>query len=285
MERADLVVELPLFSGPFHLLAQLIVDQRVDVCDVSVAEITERFLEQGMARAERWSLDEATWFVSTCATLLELKVGRLLPRPAPAEVEEDLLGVSPDLVYARSVELAAFRRAAEELARMMAVASLSLPRTAGPPPEYSHLYPDVLEGVTPQVLRDVAAGLLAPAPDLDLSHVTPVRASLSEALEAVRARLSAAREARFSELLSDCRERIEVVVRFLALLELHREGEVELEQAETFGDIRVRWQARQGPEPKGWLPGLGGEPGRARGPGGREVAPVRASEGSGGGQP
>lgn len=278
MDRPDFVVDLPLFSGPFRLLAELILDRKVDVCDVSVAEVTDRFLERGRTEVGRWSLDEATWFVFTCATLLELKVGRLLPRPARTEAEEDLVGASPDLVYARSLELAAFGRAAERLAGMMAEASLSLPRTAGPPPEYSHLYPDVLEGVTPQVLRDVAAALLAPAPDLDLSHVTPIRVSLSEALEAVRRRLSTTREARFSDLLSDCRERIEIVVRFLALLELHREGEVELEQAQTFGDIRVRWQDRgRGPGERWTRDGHRPAPGPARSA--RERPPASTPEG------
>ncbi len=238
----EFAIELPLFSGPFRLLTDLILEQRIDVCDVPVARVTERFIQDGSDRMDGWSLDEATWFLAACAVLLELKVGRLLPRP-PAETEEDLLGgASPDLVYARSLELAAFRRVAVALSELAGAATLSVPRNAAPPRELAHLYPDLLEKITPQVLREAAAALLAPTPDLDLSHVTPIRLSLAEGLRALQERLAVKRNARFRDLLEDCEERIEVVVRFLALLELYREGKIELSQADVFGDIEVRWQ-------------------------------------------
>src|ERR671939_1159742 len=114
-ETTTFAVELPIFVGPFRLLADLILDQNIDVCDVPIATVTDRFLEHAKD-VERWSLDEATWFLAACAVLLELKVGRLMPRHEVLD-EEDLLGVSPDLVYARSLELAAFRRVAVDLAR------------------------------------------------------------------------------------------------------------------------------------------------------------------------
>jgi segregation and condensation protein A len=251
---ASFAVELPLFSGPFGLLADLILDQQMDVCDIPVARITDRFLREGLERMEGWPLEEATWFVAVCAVLLELKVGRLLPRPA-ALVEEELLGgAAPDLAYARSLELAAFRQAAQWVAERLVVASRMVPRTAGPPSEFAHLYPDVMEKVTADRLRGVAAEVLAPPKDLDLSHVTPIRVSLAEALLAVEQRMGGRGEARFRDLIEGCRERIEVVVRFLALLELHREGKVELSQANVFGDINVRWQGStevEGSSPRG----------------------------------
>jgi segregation and condensation protein A len=240
--RSEFAVELPIFSGPFKLLADLILEQRVDVCDVPVARITEAYLQRGLAGLDGWSLEEATWFLAICAALLELKVGRLLPRPI-VETEEDLLGgASPDLVYARSLELAAFRRLADEVAAWMADASLMVPRSAGPPPEFAHLYPDVLERVTAEDLGRIAATLLAPAPLVDLSHVTPIRATVAQAVEAVRTHLLETTVASFRELVTGCEERIDVVVRFLALLELYREGKVELQQARVFGEIEVRWQ-------------------------------------------
>jgi segregation and condensation protein A len=235
-------VELPLFSGPFRLLADLILEQKIDVCDIPVATVTERFLRQGANEVGGWSLEEATWFVAVCALLLELKMGRLLPRTRPETEEELLGGESPDLLYARSIELAAFRRVSAMLAERMAEAALLVPRTAGPPPELAGLYPDLLERVGGSDLARAAAALLAPDPMVDLSHVTPIRASVSEALRAVRERLEATPEARFRDLVAGCRERIEIVVRFLALLELYREGEVSLAQATLFGDIEVRWQ-------------------------------------------
>jgi segregation and condensation protein A len=244
-------VELPLYSGPFRMLAGLIVDQKVDVCDVPVAKVTEAFLARGIDAMAKWNLEETTWFVATCASLLELKVGRLLPRAAP-DTEDDLLdGVSPDLVYARSRELAAFRHVARRLEELVAAAAMMVPRAAGPPSEFAHLYPDVMEKVTPDALQQVAAVLLAPSRDLDLSHVTPIRVSLSDALSEVQDRLRRSGEVRFSELVQDRAERIEIVIRFLALLELYREGKVDLSQGERFGDIRIRWEHADAAEGNG----------------------------------
>jgi segregation and condensation protein A len=247
--RQEFVVDLPLYSGPFRLLADLIFEQKLDVCDLPVARVTEAFLTRGLEELSTWNLEEATWFLAVCAALLELKVGRLLPRPV-VETEEDLLGgASPDLVYARSLELAAFRRVSKWLAEQMERAALMTHRSAGPTAEFAHLYPDIMEKLTPEQLEETAAAVLAPLPGVDLSHVTPIRASLADALREVQDRLVRMGEARFSELLANHAERIEVVVRFLALLELYRDGKVDLTQAELFGDIRVRWHGPVEDEP------------------------------------
>jgi segregation and condensation protein A len=233
-------VELPVFVGPFRLLADLILDQKIDVCDVPVATVTDRFLEHARD-AERWSLEEATWFLAACAVLLELKVSRLMPRHDVLD-EEDLLGVSPDLVYARSLELAAIRRASADLAGRIEDEARHFTREAGPPHEFAHLYPDVMEKVAAGDLAELAAVLLRPPPMLDLSHVTPIRYTMDEARQAVQTHLGRLGQASFRDLVADCDERIQIVVRFLALLDLYREGKVELAQAETFGEIHVRWE-------------------------------------------
>jgi segregation and condensation protein A len=233
-------VELPAFTGPFRLLSELILEQKVDVCDVPVATVTEAFL--GYAKdAERWDLEEVTWFLAMCAVLLELKVGRLMPRHI--ETDDDLLGPSPDLAYARSLELAAFRKVAVELARRLEDEAGFFTRDVGPGPELSHLYPDPMTKVGAEDLVRLAAQLLRPPPTLDLTHVTPIRYTMEEALSAVERRIEDfGRAASFRDLVADCDERIQVVVRFLALLELYRDGRVELLQGETFGEIRVEWQ-------------------------------------------
>jgi segregation and condensation protein A len=235
----EFAVALPVFTGPFHALAELLLSHRVDVCDVPVARVTADFLAYA-AEVDRWSLEEATWFLAVAAALLELKVGRLMPR-LEEPTEEDLLGGSPDLAYARSLELAAFRRAAVDLAARLEEGSRYFPRQAGPPAEFAYLYPDVMERVTPEVLAQAAVALLRPPPPVDLSHVAPIRVSMSDAIRAVEERLGELGAARFRELVADCDERIHVVVRFLALLELYRDGRVDLSQAETFGEIEVRW--------------------------------------------
>jgi segregation and condensation protein A len=234
-------VELPVYSGPFRLLADLILEQKVDVCDVPVAAVTDRFLTYSK-EADRWSLEEATWFLAVCAALLELKVGRLMPRHEAVD-EEDLLGGSPDLAYARSLELAAFRRVAMDLSRRLEIEAGFFARDVGPGPEFSHLYPDVVATLEPRQLATVAAVLLRPPPVVDLSHVTPIRFTVAEQMSAVQERMSVfGRPASFRRLVEDCEDRIHVVVRFLALLELYRDGKVELSQGSTFGEIEIEWR-------------------------------------------
>jgi segregation and condensation protein A len=233
-------IDLPVFAGPFRLLADLILEQKIDVCDVQVSSITDRYLAHAKD-ADAWNLEEATWFLAICAVLLELKVGRLMPRHTEPD-EEDLLGVSPDLAYARSLELTAFRKVALEIARRLEDEAGYFARDIGPGPEFAHLYPDPMEHLVPEQLAAVAAALLRPPPMLDLSHVTPVRYTVAEAITTLEARMASFRGgASFRDLVADCEDRIHVVVRFLAILELYREGKVELQQAATFGEIEVEW--------------------------------------------
>jgi segregation and condensation protein A len=240
LDRAgEFPVDLPIFNGPFRLLTELIQEGKVDVCDVPVARVTERFLARA-EEAEGWSLEEVTWFLAVCASLLQLKMGRLFPTERDPE-EEELLGGSPDLAFARGLELTAFRSVARSFSEGMQRAARSFPRQAGPAEEFSHLYPDLLEKVAAKDLAETAAELFRPAV-VDLAHVTPIRATVGEAVDVLERRLARRQETRFRDLVKGCRDRIQVVVRFLALLELHAQGRVALEQAETFGDIEVRWE-------------------------------------------
>jgi segregation and condensation protein A len=235
-------VEVPGFDGPFRLLADLILEQKVDVCDVPIASVTDGYLRYAKD-TDAWNLEEATWFLAICAVLLELKVARLTPKQTELD-EEDLLGGSPDLAFARAIELRAFRRVAVELARRLEDEAGYFTRDVGPGPEYAHLYPDPMEKVTAARLASMAAQLLRPPPTLDLSHVTPIRFTVSDAITAVESHLRRieARQATFRELTADCEDRMEKVVRFLALLELYRDGKVGLQQAATFGEIEVEWK-------------------------------------------
>jgi segregation and condensation protein A len=235
-------VEVPGFQGPFRLLADLILEQKLDVCDVPIASVTDGYLRYAK-QTDTWNIEEATWFLAICAVLLELKIARLTPKHTELD-EEDMLGASPDLAYARSIELHAFRKVALELARRLEDEAGFFTRDVGPGPEYAHLYPDPMDKVTAEQLRTIAAQLLRPPPTLDLSHVTPIRFTVSDAITTVEARLRGleAGQATFRQLTADCEDRMEKVVRFLALLELYRDGKIELLQAATFGEIEVEWR-------------------------------------------
>ncbi|MEP7059412.1 MAG: ScpA family protein [Actinomycetota bacterium] len=239
-QASQFAVELPVFTGPFRLLANLILEQKVDVCDIRISSVTDGYLAYTKSTAN-WNLEEATWFLAICAVLLELKVARLTPRHVEQD-EDDLLGGSPDLAYARSLELTAFRKVAVEIARRLEDEAGYFTRDVGPGPEFSHLYPDPLDKVTAEALALVAAQALRPPPTLDLSHVTPIRYTVAEAMSTLEVRMADfGRAATFREIVADCQQRIHVVVRFLALLELYREGKVELQQGQTFGEIEIEW--------------------------------------------
>ncbi len=242
-EPGAFAVETPVFTGPFRALAELLLGRKVDVCDVPLRGVVDAFVALAPEAGGR-TLEEQTWFVVTCATLLEMKVARLTPRDIEPD-EEDLVGGSPDLAYARRLELSAFREAAREVARWLEDGGRRFGRGSGPGEEFAHLYPDVMDRVTADGLARIAADLLRPPPAVDLSHVAPIRVTVAEALALVADRLATAREASFRDLVADAPEPIHVVVRFLALLELYRDGRVSLRQARTFGEIQVTWEERE----------------------------------------
>jgi segregation and condensation protein A len=237
------VVTTPVFEGPFDVLLQLILDHKVDVCDVPLAPVVEAFLEH-IAQAEILDLAEASEFLVIAAVLVEIKSKRLLPGPDEVEADEELAGLEQrDLLLARLVELQAYSAAALDFTLLMEQAARCIPRTAGLDEAFTNLAPDLLAGVTPQ---DIAAAYARacverPTPIVDLSHVTVEQVSVSETVAELEAYLPTAGVVTFRELTSHLRTRMQVIVRFLALLELHKRGSLTLDQGETFGDLHVTW--------------------------------------------
>jgi segregation and condensation protein A len=109
---------------------------------------------------------------------------------------------------------------------------------------------DPLESVSPDVLRAALLRALAPRPVLDLYHVTPIRASVSDAIDRVVGALSHCQQLSFDDLMDDEPDRIEVIVRFLAVLELYKQGLVEITQVGNFGELVVRSRAPEDDDPE-----------------------------------
>src|SRR5262249_9230686 len=118
----------------------------------------------------------------------------------------------------------------------------SLPRMLGPEEPFASLAPDPLERVRPDGLRAAALRVLAakPTPTVDTEHVAPVRASVRDAVEAVLTLLPDAEPLSFRSIVAGVTSRLELVVRFLAVLELYKQGVVDLTQFTNFGDLSVR---------------------------------------------
>jgi segregation and condensation protein A len=236
-------VQTPVFEGPFDLLLHLILREQVDLYDISLSRIVDAYLAHVEAM-ERIDLDIATEFLLIAATLVELKTRRLLPGRDDVELDEELaLWEERDLLLARLLECKTFKDAAVVLQRLSMEAGRSYPRTAGLEDELLALAPDLLAGVTPADLR--AALLRAttpkPLPRIDLEHVAPIRASVAEAVDELVDELPRVGRITFRHLTGDLVERLDVVVRFLAVLELFKQGLIDLDQARTFGDIEIVW--------------------------------------------
>jgi segregation and condensation protein A len=237
-------VRTPVFEGPFDLLLHLINREQVDLWDVSLADIVDGYvatLEQMRATLD---LEVATQFLLIAAVLVELKARRLLPGREDGELEEELaVWEERDLLLARLLECKTFKDAAAAMQRLMDAAALSWPRMAGLDERYAGLGPDLLADVTPERLRDVMQALLAPKPAAQvlLDHVAPVRISVRDAVEELLLELPGVRRVSFSRLTDSVTGRLEIIVRFLALLELYKQGLVDLEQAFTFAELHVSW--------------------------------------------
>lgn len=235
-------VSTETYEGPFELLLHLILKQEVDLWEISLATIVDAYLEE-LERMESLDLDVATEFLLIAATLVELKARRLLPGLDDVELDEELLRFEErDLLLARLLECKTFKDAARALETRMREADRSIPRTAGPEEPFRSMVPDPLESVAPSSLLAAAMRALAPkpAPHVDTDHVAPIRASVRDAVDALLAALPDSTPTTFRELVAGKHERLEVIVHFLALLELYKQGLVELEQVTTFGDLEVR---------------------------------------------
>ena len=235
-------VRTPVFEGPFDLLLHLILKQEVELWEVSLTEIVDAYLTE-LDRMEQLDLDVATEFLLIAATLVELKARRLLPGIDELELDEELLRFEErDLLLARLLECKTFKDAAKALEARMRRADRSVPRSAGPEEPYRWMVPDPLERVRPEALRAAALRALSAPPVVivDTEHVAPVRASVRDAVEVVLRLLPETEPMSFRALVAGAPHRLEVIVRFLAVLELYKQGMVDLTQFTNFGDLLVR---------------------------------------------
>lgn len=240
-------VTTPVYEGPFDLLLHLILQEEVELFDIRLAELVDAFLArvEVIAREhERVDLELVTEFLLIAATLVELKARRLLPTPESVDLDEELLRFEArDLLLARLLECKTFKDVALDLDSRIRTGARSLPRTAGPEEPFRSMVPDPLAVVSLDALRAAAISAFTPRPDpvVRLDHVAPIRISVAEAAEEVLAKLPEPGVGiGFSKLVEGLEGRIERIVHFLAVLELFKQGLVELEQAITFGSLVVR---------------------------------------------
>ena len=246
-------VSTPVFEGPLDLLLHLVTREQVDIWELSLSSIVDQYIAS-LEQMQALDLSIATEFLLTAAVLLELKARRLLSDGSDAEDEEALaLWEERDLLLARLLECKTFKDASRHMERLMGAAELSVPRRAGLEERFLSLAPDPLEGVTAQHLQGALVKLLAPRPAVRVNteHIAPVRASVADTLEELVARLPAAGRTTFRRLTAGLREPLEVIVYFLAVLELYKRGAVDLGQVGKLGELHVSWLGLEGVDEAG----------------------------------
>ena len=243
---AGFSVHLENFDGPFDLLLQLISRHRMDITDVAIATVTDEFISyirELEKTADGWKLDHATEFVVVAATLLDLKAARLLPSGEIDDEEDLALLEARDLLFARLLQYRAFKEIASILTDRIAAQEKTFARSVSLDPIFAALLPEVLIGVTPERFAAIANRVLTPktAPTLSVDHLhLPLVSVAAEALVVVSA-LRRHTTMTFRGLVSDAANTLVVVARFLALLELYKEGSVRFEQILALGELQITW--------------------------------------------
>lgn len=243
-------VSLENFQGPFEVLLNLIGKHELDVTEVALARVTDEFLAHIRAMRDQWGarvLDETTEFLVIAATLLDLKAARLIPG-GETENEEDVAALEArDLLFARLLQYKAFKQAASAMARRLEEESVRFPRSVSLEPQFAALLPELVWKLSLDDFGQLARKALEPKPaaqdHVSLTHLHAPKVSVREQAEIIAGMLQGNRPLAFREIVADADSLGVVVGRFLAVLELFREGLIAFDQAAPLGDLVVRWSA------------------------------------------
>ena len=215
-------VRLENFEGPFDLLLQLISRHKMDVTEVALSRVTDEFLDHLKAHGKDWDLDQTSQL----------------------DDPEDLaLLEARDLLFARLLQYRAFKQVAAYLATTLDGQGRRYPRQVGLEPRFARLLPEVTFSISPDEFAALAAKVFAPkqANVISLAHLHAPAVSVREQAGLLIARLRRAHTSTFRALTADSPNLLTTVARFLALLELFREGAVGFEQLTPLGELTVRW--------------------------------------------
>lgn len=235
-------VHLENFTGPFDLLLSLIAKHKLDITEIALAQVTDEFI--AYLRAADRDLDTTSEFLVVAATLLDLKAARLLPAGDVDDADDLELLEARDLLFVRLLQYRAYKQLAGVFAERLADQGRGFPRVAPLEPHVAALLPELVWTVTPEQLAELAARALEPRPappTVDVGHLHAPLVSVRDQAALVVARLRSHGASSFRSLVADAEGVMVVVARFLALLELFREGVVSFDQVTPLGDLTVHW--------------------------------------------
>jgi segregation and condensation protein A len=239
-------VHLENFDGPFDLLLQLISRHKMDITEISLSLVTDEFisfirsLEQS---GQGWRLDQATEFLVVAATLLDLKAARLLPSGEVDDEEDLALLEARDILFARLLQYRAFKEIAATFADRIALSDKSFARVVALEASLSAVRPEVLIGVGPARFAAIAERVLTPksSPVVSVEHLHLPLVSVMEESKRVVEALRRSTSLSFRNLIADADTTLVIVARFLALLDLYRQGVLRFNQVIALGELQISW--------------------------------------------
>ena len=239
-------VHLENFDGAFDLLLQLISRHKMDITEISLSLVTDEFISfiRGLeVSGEGWRLDQATEFLVVAATLLDLKAARLLPSGEVDDEEDLALLEARDILFARLLQYRAFKEIAAKFGERIALADKSFARVVALDPALSALLPEVLIGVGASRFAAIAERVLTPksAPVVSVEHLNFALISVAEESKGVVEALRRSTTLSFRNLISDAESTMVIVARFLALLDLYRQGVLRFNQVVALGELQISW--------------------------------------------
>jgi len=246
-------VHLDNFDGPFDLLLQLISRHKMDITEISLSLVTDEFMafiRALEASGEGWRLDQATEFLVVAATLLDLKAARLLPSGEVDDEEDLALLEARDILFARLLQYRAFKEIAATFSERITTADKFFPRVVALDPTLSALLSEVLIGVGPQRFAAIAERVLTPkiAPIVSVEHLHLALVSVAEESRVVVEALRRSKSMSFRNLVSDAENTMVIVARFLALLDLYRQGVLRFDQVMALGELQISWTGSESGE-------------------------------------
>ncbi|HEY4269679.1 MAG TPA: ScpA family protein [Galbitalea sp.] len=244
-DDASFSVSLTNFSGPFDLLLSLISKHELDITEVSLSRVTDEFISylRGLDSAEE--LDQASEFLVVAATLLDLKVAGLLPQGELVDAEDVALLEARDLLFARLLQYRAFKEAAQWFSAGLDAESTRHVRSVRLEEKYRKQTPELVWTITPQDFAAIAALAFAPRelPSVGLDHLHAPLVSIREQAAHVVALLRQGEPLSFRHLIAGAEQKGVIIARFLAVLELYRQGSISYDQLEPLGELTLHWIA------------------------------------------
>ena len=242
-KKSGFQVSLDQFTGPFDLLLQLLGKNRLEITELSLSKVTDEFISYIHGMGDAWDLGEASEFLVVAATLLDLKTAKLLPQADVEDAEDLALLEARDLLFARLLQYKAYKELAAVIAELDAEAGRGFPRAVKLEERFAEALPELVLTIDVQKLAEIAVKALTPkpVPMVAIDHVHMVRVSVREHMLILREKLIELRTATFRQLCADCTSVLEIVARFLALLEFYREGLVTFEQPAALAELTITW--------------------------------------------